>query len=62
MLDAPALGRIIGLNVVAIDILRHGTHDLLDDLIWADILKAFDSGYFSAVHFAIELPPWGAIQ
>ena len=53
-LDAVALGERLGLTVDAVDILRHDSHDIADQLIWESIVSSFESGHY---HGLLLSPP-----
>ena len=52
--DAPAIARLIGASVDAIDLERHPTHDLADIHVWKDLSSALRSGFY---HGLMMSPP-----
>ena len=55
-MDAVVLGKVLGIEVHAVDVLRHDTHDLADQAIWESITRSCNSGHYSGFMLS---PPCG---
>ena len=56
-MDATVLATIMGVDLHAIDILRHSTHDMADQHLWEDTIHSFNSRWYDA---SLRSPPCGS--
>ena len=46
-MDTVILAKVINVQLDAVDILRHDSHDLANDYVWSDLMTSATSGYYS---------------